>query len=178
MNSKGKKFKKPIHFSSFKTFQSFFFKHKTFDQKIDKRFCYIWGRTNHLAPQYFNRKKKSVKALPRGNGGNNVHKVNMVELDSNSFRLNYSLSIINSITFSSNWWLDSEANIYICIDRTWFESYKKQHGGSVSRQMTPPVNKGNWTHWYKDDLWKNSNSLRRPAYTHTSEKSDQQIFSS
>ena len=49
-----------------------------------------------------------------------------------SFRLDSSLSIVNSITFSSDWWLDSGANIHICTDRSWFKSYQEQRGGSVS----------------------------------------------
>ena len=111
MNPKGKKFKQPNHFhssphvssSSFKPSQSFSFKPKTFGQKTDGRFCYVCGRTNHRAPQCFNRKKEHVKAQPRGNGENDRHKVNMVELNSNSFRLDSSLPIVNSITFSSDW---------------------------------------------------------------------------
>ena len=74
INSKGNKFKKPNHFHSyphanscsFKPSQSFSFKSKTFGQKTDGRFCYVFGRT----PQYFNRKKEPVKAQPRGNGEN------------------------------------------------------------------------------------------------------------
>ena len=69
MNPKGKKFKKPNHFhsspnanSSFKPSQSSSFKPKTFNQKTDGRFCYVCGRTNHMAPQCFNRKKEPVKA--------------------------------------------------------------------------------------------------------------------
>ena len=123
---RGKKFKKPNHFSSphansssFKPSQSSSFKPKTFGQKSDGRFCYVCGRTNHMAPQCFNRKKEPVKAQPRGNGGNGGHKVNMVELNSNSFRLDSSLPIVNSITFSPDWWLDSGANIHICTDRSW-----------------------------------------------------------
>ena len=107
MNPKGKKFKKPNHFhssphtnsSSFKSSQFSFLKPKSSSQKTDGRFCHVCGRTNHMAPQCFNRKKEPVKAQPRGNGGNSGHKVNMVELNSNSFRLDSSLFIINSITF-------------------------------------------------------------------------------
>ena len=96
MNPKGKKFKTPKHFhssprassSSFKPSQSSFFKPKTFGQKTDERFCYVCGRTNHMAPQCFNWEKEPVKAQPRGNGGNGGHKVNMVELNSNSFKNN------------------------------------------------------------------------------------------
>jgi len=75
---------------------------------------------------------KPVIAQPRGNKENGGYKVNMVELNSNSFRLDSSLSIANSITFSSNWWLDSGANIYICMDHSCFKSYHKQHERSVS----------------------------------------------
>ena len=140
MNRKGKKFKKLNLFhssphassSSFKPSQSSSFKPKIFGQKTDGRFCYVCGRTNHMAPQCFNRKKEPVKAQSRGNGENGVHKVNMVELNSNSFRLDSSLPTVNSITFSSGWWLDSGANIHICIDRSWFKSYQEQRGGSVS----------------------------------------------
>ena len=64
------KFKKPNHFhssphansSSFKPFQSSSFKPKTSGQKTDGRFCYICGRTNHMAPQCFNWKKEPIKA--------------------------------------------------------------------------------------------------------------------
>ena len=70
MNPKGKKFKKPnrfhssppANFSSFKPSQSSSFKPKTFGQKIDGRLCYVCGRTNHMAPQYFDRKKEPIKA--------------------------------------------------------------------------------------------------------------------
>ena len=111
MNPKGKKFKKPNHFhssphansSSCKPFQSSSFKPKTSDQKIDGRFCYICGRINYLASQYFNRKTEPVKAQPRGNGRNDGHKVNMVELNFKSFRLDSSLPIVNSIIFFSDW---------------------------------------------------------------------------
>ena len=69
INPKGKKFKKPNHFyssphvssSSFKPSQSSSLKPKTFGQKTDGRFCYICGRTNHMASQCFNRKKEPVK---------------------------------------------------------------------------------------------------------------------
>jgi len=140
INPKSKKFKKPNHFhssphvnsSSFKPFQSSSFKPKTSGHKTDERFYYVHRRTNHLAPQCFNRRTESVKAQLRENEGNDGHKVNMVELNSNSFRLDSSLSIVNSITFSSNWWLDSEVNIHICTDRSWFKSYHKQRGGSMS----------------------------------------------
>ena len=140
MNPKGKKFKKPNHFrsssytnsSSFKHFQSSSFKLNISGQKTDERFYYICGRTNHLAPQCFNRKKEPVKVQPRGNGRNDGHKVNMVELNSNSFRLDSSLSIINSITFSSDWWLDSGANIHISTEHSWFKSYQEQCRGSMS----------------------------------------------
>ena len=43
-----------------------------FDQKTDGRFCYVCGRTNHMAPQCFNRKKEPAKAQQRGNGGNGI----------------------------------------------------------------------------------------------------------
>ena len=100
------KFKKPNHFhssshansSSFKSSQSSSFKLKTFGQKTDGRFRYVCGRMNHMAPQCFNRKKEPVKAQPRGNGENSGHKVNMVNLNSNSFTLDSSLPIVNSIT--------------------------------------------------------------------------------
>ena len=112
MTPKGKKFKKPNHIhsspyvnsSSSKLSQYSSFKPKTFDQKTDGRFCYVCGRMNHMAPQCF-KKKEPVKTQPRGNGENGGHKVNMVELElnSNSFRLDSSLPIVNSITFSSDW---------------------------------------------------------------------------
>ena len=124
MNPRSKKFKKPNHFhssphansSSFKPFQFSSFKPKTSGHKTDERFYYIHRRTNHLAPQCFNRRTESVKAQLKENEGNDGHKVNMVELNSNSFRLDFSLPIINSITFFSDWWLDSGANIHIYTD--------------------------------------------------------------
>jgi len=63
-------------------------------------------------------RKKSVKAQPRENRENGGHKVNMVELNFNSFRLDSFLLIVNSITFSSDWWLNSGANIHIYNDRS------------------------------------------------------------
>ena len=106
MNPKGKKFKKPNHFHSsphanfsFKHFQSSFFKLRTSDQKTDGRFCYVCGRTNHLTPQCFNRKMEPIKAQPRENRETSGHKVNMVELNSNSFSLDFSLPIVNSNHF-------------------------------------------------------------------------------
>jgi len=70
MNLKGKKFKKSNHFhssphansSSFKLSHSSFFKPKISGQKTDERFFYVCRRTNHLAPQCFNRKTEPVKA--------------------------------------------------------------------------------------------------------------------
>ena len=81
MNSKDKKFKKPNHFhySPYGKSSSLIF-----GQKTDGRFCYVCERTNHLSPWCFNRKKKQVKAQPRENGENGGHKVNMMELNSNS----------------------------------------------------------------------------------------------
>ena len=117
MNLKGKKFKKS-HYPSFKPSHSFSFKPRTSGQKTNGRLCYVRGRNNHLAPQSFNRMTELVKAQPNGNEGNDWHKVNMVELNSNSFRLDSSLPIVNSITFSSDWWLDSKANIYIYTDHS------------------------------------------------------------
>ena len=61
-----------------------------------------------MAPLYFNQKLEPVKAQLRENGGNGRHKVNMVELNSSSFRLYSSLSIINFITFFLDWWLTQE----------------------------------------------------------------------
>jgi len=90
MNPKDKKFKKPNDFhssthansSSFKHFQSSSFKPKISGQNTDGRFCYVNGRTNHMASQCYNRKNEPIKAQPRGNGGNSGHKVNIVELNS------------------------------------------------------------------------------------------------
>ena len=84
-----------------------------------------------MAPKCFNQKKEPVKAQPRGNGGNGGHKVNMVELNSNSFRLDSSLPIVNFITFSSDRF--SGANIHICTDRSCFKSYQEQCGENVSQ---------------------------------------------
>jgi len=133
MNPKGKKFKKPNHFhssphidsSSFKPSQSSSFKFKTFSQEDWWKILLCLGRTNRLESQCFNWKNEPVKAQLRENGGNNKHKVNMVKLNSNSFGLDSSLSILNSITFSSDWWLDSGANIHIYIDHSSFKSYQE-----------------------------------------------------
>ena len=109
MNPRGKKFKKPNHFhsssyansSSFKPSQSSFFKPKTLAKRLmEDSATSVEERITW--PQCFNWKKEPVKAQPRGNGGNSEHKVNMVELNSNSFRLDSSLPIVNSITFSSD----------------------------------------------------------------------------
>ena len=77
-----------------------------------------------MAPQCFNWKKEPVKTQPRGNGGNGGQKVNMVELNSNSFRFDSSLPTVNSITFPSDWWLDSGANIHICTDHLGLNSIR------------------------------------------------------
>jgi len=71
-----------------------------------------------LGPLVLQPKERTVKAQPKGNGGIGGHKANMVEVNSNSFRLESSLPIVNSITFSSEWWLESGTNIHICIDHS------------------------------------------------------------
>jgi len=146
MNPKGKKFKKPNHFHSsphtnssfFKPFQSSSFKPKIFGQKFDGRFCYVCERTNHLASKCFNQKKELVKAQPRENRENGGHKVNMVKLNSNSFRLYSSLPIVNSITFFSDWWLDSGANIHIYTDSSCLNPTNDNMKKAWAWQMTPP----------------------------------------
>ena len=50
----------------------------------------------------------------------------MIELNSNSFRLEYSLSIVNSITFFRT------DDIHILTDCSLFKSYQEQHRGNVS----------------------------------------------
>src|SRR4051812_15933616 len=60
LNPKGKKFKKPFHKNSSSSNQSSS-KPKNSGQTTDGRFCYVCGRTNHLAPQCYNRKKEPLK---------------------------------------------------------------------------------------------------------------------
>jgi len=80
-NPKRKKLTKPYQS------QSSHFKPKTFSHKSNGIFCYICGRTNHLAPECFYWKKESFKLAAKGNGGNFGHKVNMVEQIPINFRL-------------------------------------------------------------------------------------------
>ena len=81
MNSKDKKFKKNNH-SHFS-----FFKPKISSHKSDGKFCYISGRTNQLAPQYFHQKKKPFRTAAKGNEENFEHKINIVEQDPNNLGL-------------------------------------------------------------------------------------------
>ena len=130
MNPKGKKFKNTQSFSFFspcklfffQTFSIFLLQTQNFWPEDRWKILLYCGRMNHLAPQCFNRKKEPVKAQSRGKG---EHEVNMEELNSNSFRLDSSLPIVNSITFFLDWWLDSEANIHICTDRSWLNPIRK-----------------------------------------------------
>ena len=125
INPKGKKFKKPNQLSFFSSYQLFFFQifaifllqTQNSGQKTDGRFYYVCGRTNHLTAQCFNWKMEPVKAQPRGNGENGGHKVNMVELNSNSFRLDFSLSIVIFIAFSLDRRLNMSEHLFHSITR-------------------------------------------------------------
>jgi len=75
----------------------------------------LWENESH-GTSIFQPEERTSQNSTKRNGGNGEHKVNMVELNSNSFRLDSSFPIVNSITFSSDWWLDSRANIHICTD--------------------------------------------------------------
>ena len=60
---------------------------------------------------------ETIKAQPRGSGGNGGHKVNMVEVKSNSFRLDSSLSNCRLYHFLLRL-VDSGVNIHVCIGRS------------------------------------------------------------
>ena len=107
MNPKGKKFKKPNHSFSFKLLNLSPLNQKTLARRPMEDSATSVGESITWHIKCFNRKKEPVKAQPRGNGRNGRHKVKMVELNTDSFRLDSSLPIVNSITFSSDWWLDS-----------------------------------------------------------------------
>ena len=117
MNPKSKKFKKFNHS------HSSHFKPKSSSRKFNGKFCYVCWWTNHLASQCFQQKKEPFKSAAKENGENFEHKVNMVEQNTNKFRLVIVIPLVNSVTFSLYWWLDSRANIYICTDHSWLKSY-------------------------------------------------------
>ncbi|XP_020247372.1 uncharacterized protein LOC109825063 isoform X2 [Asparagus officinalis] len=98
--------------------------HKPFSQKSETKFCYVCGRTNHLSTQCYYRKKAPIKTHVGGKGEEASHRVNMVENNSDSFRLASSSYVVNCTTFSDDWWLDSGANIHISSDRSWFSTYQ------------------------------------------------------
>ena len=82
-----------------------------------------------MAHNCFFRKKEPAKPAPKGNGSN---KVNMIEMNPTSFRLASSSHLVNSLTASTDWYLDSGANIHVCNDRSSFSNYQESRGGSIS----------------------------------------------
>jgi hypothetical protein len=119
---KGKKFKKNPQ----SNYHSLNPNNRSSSHKSDGKFCYVCGRTNHMAPQCFHRKKEPAKPVPKGN----ENKVNMIEENPDSFRCTSLL--VNSVTSSSDWWLDSGANIHVCNDCSWFSTYQESCRGSIS----------------------------------------------
>ena len=109
---------------------------QTYDQNKKKaggdRFCFVCGRTNHMAPQCFY--KKTAPLQPKKKGPPNAQ-VNVVTSNAGpsetSFRSIFHIPEINMTLQALDWWIDTGAGIHICSDRSWFSSYQVSNGRTV-----------------------------------------------
>ena len=85
-----------------------------------------------MANKYFYKKTKSLKTLSNRNVRNDEPKVNMFEVDSNSFRLVHFAPLVSFTIHFDEWWLESGANTHITFNWSWFSTYRESCGGSVT----------------------------------------------
>ena len=96
---------------------------QTYDQNKKKaggdRFCFVCGRTNHMAPQCFY--KKITPLQPKKKGPPNAQ-VNVVTSNADPFEMSFrSVSHIPEINMTFqvlDWWIDTRAGIHIYSDRS------------------------------------------------------------
>ena len=90
---------------------------------IDEVVCFVCGENGHMAKKCRNRKGKKNQPGQKS--------ANMIIGDSSGGSGYGNLPSVFSVCQSNDWWIDTGANIYVCIDISMFSSYQVGRGTAV-----------------------------------------------
>ena len=89
---------------------------------MDEVVCFVCGETGHFAKKCKNRKGKKNQS---------VQKYANVTIGDPSGSGYGNLPSVFSVYQSNDWWIDTGANIHVCIDISMFSSYQVARGSTV-----------------------------------------------
>ena len=109
----------------FKAQQTTNFKTKNNNNNQEERTCFVCGLPGHLARKC--PRCKGMKA-PAGQSSKSVN----VTIGKNEDGTGYgNFPTVLSVSQSTNWWVDTGANVHVCADISLFTSYQAFRGSSV-----------------------------------------------